>query len=555
MRRITSLAVTAGSLLAMCAGGLMTATAARADDVSAGNAPPLRFVSYNICGNMCTAAKGYDDRRRIDTVVDEATAGTWGADQIFLQEVCRPQYDAIEKKLAPLGFHGLYTATLPGRGATAGEEAVCGGADYGMAVLAKGPVTETKVLDLTVGGENEPIRSPCVKNYVQSRVNWACSVHLYWESGDTRRKAEARKLAAQAAEWQNAGIPVVLGGDFNDQPRSASLSAFYDTGIGDGGQGAFLEADETDKDRFATVCAPSRSRCRSGDATFGKRKIDYLFLSSRDFKGVKADVLPLDTKVSDHRLLRGAAYWADCGPLDPWTGTVLRRDAAGGLFRYAGRPGGTVTGACKVGTGWNTMRLAARDGNTVIAADEAGALWRYPADPDTGTYSGDTRVQVSSGWQTMNTLLAPGDFSGDGRPDVIGRDADGDLWLYRGSADGGYASPVKIGNRWQIYTALVAPGDFTGDGRPDLIGRDAAGDLWLYKGDGSGGYAPRQKIGNGWQTYTALTGPGDLDGDGRPDLAGRDEAGDLWFYQGDGKGGYSPRKKIGNGYPKGELIL
>ncbi|MCC2276053.1 FG-GAP-like repeat-containing protein [Streptomyces sp. ET3-23] len=533
----------------------MSATAAQADTVSTGNAPPLRFVSYNICGNMCTDAKGYDNQRRIDTVVDEATVGTWGADQIFLQEVCRPQYDAIEQKLAPLGFHGLYTATLPGKGATAGKDAVCGGADYGMAVLARGPVTDTKVLDLTAGDEVEPIKSPCVKNYAQSRGNWACSVHLYWKNDATLREAEARTLAAQTAEWEKAGIPVVLGGDFNDQPRSAALSTFYDTGIGDGGQGTFLEADETDKDRFTTACAPSRSRCRSGDATFGQRKIDYLFLSARDFKGVKADVLPLDTKVSDHRLLRGAAYWADCGPLDPGAGRVFRRDAAGGLFRYAGRPDGGVTGACKVGTGWNMMRSAAHDGNTVLAVDKAGTLWRYPADLDTGTYSGGTRVQVSSGWQTMDTLLAPGDFSGDGRPDAIGRDTAGDLWLYRGSADGGFAAPVKIGNGWQIYTALLAPGDFSGDGRPDLIGRDVAGDLWLYKGDGSGGYAPRQKIGNGWQTYTALTAPGDLDGDGLPDVAGRDGVGDLWSFPGDGKGGYGPRKKIGNGYPAGELMF
>lgn len=114
---------------------------------------------------------------------------------------------------------------------------------------------------------------------------------------------------------------------------------------------------------------------------------------------------------------------------------------------------------------------------------------------------------------------------------------------------------MKIGNGWQVYTALVAPGDFTGDGRPDLIGRDTAGDLWLYRGDGHGGYAPRERVGTGWQIYTALVSPGDLDGDGRPDLAGRDAAGDLWFYEGDGKGGYSPRERIGNGYPQGELLL
>ncbi|MET9296770.1 FG-GAP-like repeat-containing protein [Streptomyces sp. NPDC003077] len=549
MRRVASLLATAGSALAMAAGAVLTAPAAQADTVTAGTAPPLRFASYNICGNMCPDAKGYDNQRRIDTIVKEAAPGTWGADQLFLQEVCRPQYDEVLKRLAPLGFHGLYAATL------SGKPDVCAGADYGVAVLVKGPVSETKVLDLTAGGEAEPIKVPCVKNYIQSRANWACSVHLYWRDAELR-DAEARALAAQATAWEDAGVPVVLAGDFNGQPRDASLSHFYDTSISDGGKGTFLEADETDKDHFpSSVCPPSRSRCRSGEPTFGQEKIDYVFLSAPHFKGVQADALPLDTAVSDHRLLRGAAYWDDCGPLAPWTGTVFRRDAAGGLFRYAGRSDGTVTGACKVGSGWTMMRLAAHDGNTVLAVDGSGTLWRYPADLDTGTYTGSTRMRAADGWGPMDALLTPGDFSGDGRADLIGRDKAGDLWLYKGDGKGAYAAPVKIGNGWQIYTALLSPGDFSGDGRADLIGRDKAGDLWLYKGDGKGGYAPRVKIGSGWQAYTALTAPGDLDGDGRADLVGRDAAGDLWAYRGDGKGGYAARQKVGSGYPAGELMF
>ena len=31
---------------------------------------------------------------------------------------------------------------------------------------------------------------------------------------------------------------------------------------------------------------------------------------------------------------------------------------------------------------------------------------------------------------------------------------------------------------------IVAPGDFNGDGKADLVARDAAGNLFLYRGDG-----------------------------------------------------------------------
>ncbi|MDH2390958.1 FG-GAP-like repeat-containing protein [Streptomyces sp. HNM0663] len=552
MRTIKSLLAKLSSVGVALAGAVALAPSAQADTVSAGTAPPLRFISYNICGNVCSDGKGYDNQRRVDTVVDEAADSGWNADQIHLQEVCRSQYDKILTRLAPKGFRGLFTATLSGR------SDICDGDDYGAAVLVKGSVVDTKVLDLTVGGENEPIKVPCVKNYIQSRVNWACSVHLYWNEA-SYREAEARALAAQAEQWEDSGVPVVLAGDFNGTPRSAALSSFYDPSVVDGGRGSFIEADDTDRDHFdPAVCAPATdTRCRSGEPTFGTKKIDYIFLGSRHFKGAKGDVLPLDTAVSDHRLVRGAAFWSDCGPAAPASGSVIRRDSHGVLYRYAGGSGtGSELGkACKVGVGWSSMRLVDLDGTDLLAVDGNGDLWRYTADTASGSYSGSARTKVDTGWQTYDVLLAPGDFSGDGRADLIGRDGAGDLWLYKGDGKGYYSPRTKIGHGWQTYDVLLAPGDFSGDGRADLIGRDGAGDLWLYKGDGKGYYSPRTKIGHGWQTYSALVAPGDLDGDSKVDLVGRDGAGELWFYAGDGASGYAPRTKIGYGYPAGELIF
>jgi endonuclease/exonuclease/phosphatase family metal-dependent hydrolase len=541
----TALAAAVVALTAAAAG----APAAHADSVTASTAPPLRYVSYNLCGNECPKDfPGTDDnQRRIDSVAAQASATTWNADEIFLQEVCRPQYDAILGKLAPLGFNGLYTATLTGRAD------VCGGADYGVAVLVRGSISDSVPLDLTVGGETEPIKAACVRAYVQSRANWACSVHLFW-NGPSLGQQEAVKLAAQAKTWEDAGTPVVLAGDFNAGPRTATTSQFYDGASHDGGVGTFTEADQSDADHYDTsVCAAGAAACRSGAPTFGTKKIDYVFLSSASFRGAKEDVLADDSTVSDHDMVRGAASWADCGPAGG--DAVFRRDATGALYRYAGRSGGSLAGACKVGYGWNGMRMVARQGQDLLAVDTAGALWRYPAAAADGSYSGSTRIAEGTGWGAVDTLLSPGDFNGDGKADLIGRDTSGVLWLYPGDGSGGFGARTQIGTGWQSYDQLLSPGDFTGDGKPDLIGRDASGALWLYAGNGAGSYSPRTQIGTGWQTYTALAAPGDLNGDGRADLVGRDASGGLWFYAGDGAGYYGPRTQVGYSYPDGELLF
>ena len=46
----------------------------------------------------------------------------------------------------------------------------------------------------------------------------------------------------------------------------------------------------------------------------------------------------------------------------------------------------------------------------------------------------------------------------------------------------------------------------TGDGRADLVARDASGVLWLYRGtaNATSPFATRTKIGPGWNTYNTV---------------------------------------------------
>src|SRR4051812_35689502 len=73
--------------------------------------------------------------------------------------------------------------------------------------------------------------------------------------------------------------------------------------------------------------------------------------------------------------------------------------------------------------------------------------------------------------------------------------------MYRGNGSGGWAPnvPDAIGTGWGSFTAFLAPGDFSGDGKPDVLVRDGDGRLLMYRGNGAGGWAAgaRQTVGSG----------------------------------------------------------
>jgi peptidoglycan/xylan/chitin deacetylase (PgdA/CDA1 family) len=185
----------------------------------------------------------------------------------------------------------------------------------------------------------------------------------------------------------------------------------------------------------------------------------------------------------------------------------------------------------------------------VLARDEAGLLWLYRGNGAGGWTS--PRLQVGNGWNGMTALLGPRDFSGDGKVDVLARDTTGLLWLYRGNGAGGWISPrLQVGSGWNGMTAIVGPGDFSGDGKVDVLARDSAGYLWLYRGNGLGRWiSPRLQVGRAWNGMTDIVGPGDFSGDGKVDVLARDTTGLLWLYRGNGVGRWiTPPLQVGSGW-------
>ncbi|MFJ8537092.1 FG-GAP-like repeat-containing protein [Streptomyces sp. NPDC093591] len=258
-------------------------------------------------------------------------------------------------------------------------------------------------------------------------------------------------------------------------------------------------------------------------------------------------------------LMRGAAVRRDfTSPDGPdGRGDLLTLNSSGGLTFHSGTGTGKVNSKY-TGTGWPTTVTAVPFGdlsgdrcNDVLVRYSSGALRLYK--PGCGSAvkpSTSYTTLASSGWTQYNALTSPGDVSGDGRPDLIVRQAStGTVYLYKGTSTGKLASRVKLYDSWKGYKKIVGVGDITGDGKPDLLAQDTANTLWRYNGKGDGTFAARVKLFGNWGgSYNVVVGIGDITDDGRPDLVSRDTSGNVWRNSGDGKGSFGSRTQIASGW-------
>ncbi|MEU5976118.1 VCBS repeat-containing protein [Streptomyces sp. NPDC047315] len=233
---------------------------------------------------------------------------------------------------------------------------------------------------------------------------------------------------------------------------------------------------------------------------------------------------------------------------------VFAQTSAGALTVYRGNATGGYNAKVQGGTWPTTSTLVPYgdldgDGaNEVLVRDAAGGLKAYRPARGAVVTPNSPSVTVGSGWGGFDALVASGDFTKDGRPDLVARDAaTGDMYLFAATDKGGFSRVGRIGTNWKALT-VVGAGDLNGDGQADLLARDAAGALWRYDGTGAGTIRPGVKIGTGWGGFTAIVGAGDLTKDGKDDVVGRNAAGELWRYDGTGAGTVRNGVKIGTGW-------
>jgi Ca2+-binding RTX toxin-like protein len=162
-----------------------------------------------------------------------------------------------------------------------------------------------------------------------------------------------------------------------------------------------------------------------------------------------------------------------------------------------------------------------------------------------GTASGGFAVNDGMAMRQAPTgahVAGFGDFDGDGRSDVLWQSAGNQLQASFGSAGGGFIDGAAVttsgmGPGWGI----AAIGDFDGDGRDELLGRNgSSGELASWSGAGlvSGTLLTARASGT-VATDWHVTGTGDFNGDGRDDILWRNEDGRVSNWLGDGQGGFT----------------
>ncbi|GHF39331.1 hypothetical protein GCM10010359_47690 [Streptomyces morookaense] len=165
-----------------------------------------------------------------------------------------------------------------------------------------------------------------------------------------------------------------------------------------------------------------------------------------------------------------------------------------------------------IGPGWNIYDRLLSPGDLtgsgapdLLARDKSGVLWLYQTRADNTL--GD-RVRVGRGWDQYTDIAGLGDLNGDSKADIVAKDRDGVLWFYKGTGNinDPFESRVRIGGGWDQYNMLLATGDVDQDGRSDLLARDRNGVLWLYRGNGNQNdpFDNRTRIGGGWDQYRLM---------------------------------------------------
>ncbi len=190
----------------------------------------LTLVSYNI-----RHGRGMDNQVNLSRTGD--VLSRLDADIIALQEVdFRADRSGGVNQVVALGQQlQMYPAFAPFMEFQGGQ--------YGIAILSRLPVVDSWTIPLPEG--REPRAAVAIKVQLPDgqRVI-AISVHFDWIGDDTARFAQATELLKVIGSYPE---PVIVLGDYNDEPESRTLDLFRQSGIVADDTGATFRSDRLSK--------------------------------------------------------------------------------------------------------------------------------------------------------------------------------------------------------------------------------------------------------------------------------------------------------------------
>ena len=224
---------------------------------------------------------------------------------------------------------------------------------------------------------------------------------------------------------------------------------------------------------------------------------------------------------------------------------VLWRDEQGGIFNYLGTSDGglAANGALYtvIDPSWHVVALGDFNGDRrddILWRNENGAIFNLLSTANGSVLNnGDNSyMALSTSWE----VAGAGDFNGDGRDDVLWRDANGAIFNFLGTTTGGFVNNSSslytvVGGGWHV----AGIGDFNGDGRDDILWQHDNGAVFNFLSTSNGGI-----VNNGNSSYSIglagwhVAGVGDFNGDGRDDLLAMSPEGELTNWLGTAAGGF-----------------
>ena len=222
---------------------------------------------------------------------------------------------------------------------------------------------------------------------------------------------------------------------------------------------------------------------------------------------------------------------------------ILWRHSSGIMGEWLGQTGSFTNNsgvaANAVDNSWVVAGIADYNGDgrdDILWRHSSGEIgqWLAQANGSFANNGGAAANLVDPSWSVM----ASGDFNGDGKADILWRHASGAYAEWQGSATG------KLNNIGGVMTgaigSVVGSGDFNGDGRDDVLLRNASsGSLTSWLGQANGqftAFTPSPQLSDlNWK----IAAIGDYNGDGRDDFIWKHSSGLTGEWLGSASGDFA----------------
>ncbi len=173
---------------------------------------------------------------------------------------------------------------------------------------------------------------------------------------------------------------------------------------------------------------------------------------------------------------------------------ILWRNTNGTVSDWLGQSNGgfvanDVNAARFVPTSWSVVGTGDFNGDgrdDILWRNSNGQLSDWLGQANGGFVLNDAiaLTQVDTAWSVVGT----GDFNGDGRDDILWRNTNGTISTWSSQANGGFVNNGAISGVFvPLAWTVAAVGDYNGDGRDDILWRNADGTVtdWLANPNGS----------------------------------------------------------------------